>query len=69
MKPRAERDAFYVTVGANGPLADDVKYGRLPGRFDATDVRTVSLIADGPSRTALATWRKLLPAVAGRLSP
>jgi glutamate racemase len=66
-KSFAERDTFFVTVGRDGPLTDDVKYARLPGRFDATDVRTVPLAGDGASRSAIEVWRKLLPHVAGRL--
>jgi len=63
----ADRDAFYVTVGRDGPLSDEVKYGRLPGRFDTTDVRTVPLTSDAASRKSLDVWRKLLPHVAARL--
>ena len=63
----ADRDAFYITVGANGPLSDKVKYGRSPGRFDAVDVRHVPLVSDAASRSAIDVWRKLLPHVAERL--
>jgi glutamate racemase len=67
-KSLAERDVFFVTVGRDGPLADELKYGRLPGRFDATDVRTVPLAGDAASRTTIEVWRKLLPHVAERLN-
>lgn len=63
----AEGDAFFVTVGRDGPLADDVKYGRLPGRFDVVNVRTVPMTGDAASRSAVEVWRKLLPHVAARL--
>jgi len=63
----ADRDAFYVTVGREGPFADEIKYGRLPGRFDASDVRTVPMARDGASRSAVDLWRKLLPHVAERM--
>ncbi len=66
-KPVAEHDAFYITVGANGPLSDEVKYGRLPGDFNRVDVRYVPLAGDDASRSAIEVWRKLLPHVAERL--
>jgi glutamate racemase len=66
-KSLAECDAFYVTVGRDGPLPHEYKYGRKPGNFESSDVRTVSLAGDGPSRTALDLWRKLLPHVAERM--
>lgn len=66
-RPLAERDAFFVTVGRDGPLPDDVKYGRQPGRFDAADVRTVPMASDAASRSAIEVWRKLLTHAATRL--
>jgi glutamate racemase len=66
-KSVAERDAFFITVGANGPLSDEVKYGRTPGDFNRVDVRYVSLASDDASRSAIDVWRKLLPHVAERL--
>jgi hypothetical protein len=66
-KSLANDDAFYVTVGRDGPLSDERKYGRSPGRFDVVDVRTVPMSDDAASRSAVDVWRKLLPHVAGRL--
>jgi len=63
----ADRDAFFITVGANGPLSEEVKYGRSPGRFDAVDVRHVPIGSDAASRSSIDVWRKLLPHVAERL--
>jgi hypothetical protein len=68
-KSLAERDAFYVTVGREGPLSDERKYGREPGRFDVVEFRAVPMTGDGASRAAVEVWRKLLPAVAERLGP
>jgi glutamate racemase len=62
-----ESDAFFITVGRDGPLSDEYKYGRLPGRFDVVDVRTIPLSTDAASRSAVDVWRKLLPRVARRL--
>jgi glutamate racemase len=63
----AQSDSFFITVGARGPLADDYKYGRSPGKFEAADVRTIPISTDAASRSALDVWRKLLPHVAERL--
>jgi len=66
-KSIASRDTFYVTVGRDGPFTADYKYGRTPGRFDASDVRTVPMTGDGGSQSALDVWKKLLPHVAERM--
>jgi glutamate racemase len=63
----ADGDTFFITTGRNGPLSDDYKYGRSPGRFDSDDVRAIPISTDTASRSAVEVWRKLLPHVAERL--
>jgi glutamate racemase len=63
----ADRDGFFITVGRDGPLSDDYKYGRSPGRFDVDDVRVIPISTDATSRSAVEVWQKLLPHVAERL--
>jgi glutamate racemase len=63
----ADGDSFFITVGQNGPLSDEDKYGRSPGKFDVNDVRAVPLSTDAASSSAVNIWRKLLPHVAERL--
>lgn len=63
----ANRDEFFITVGRDGPLPDDYKYGRSPGKFETNDVRVVPLATDATSRSALDLWRKLLPNVGERM--
>ncbi len=69
VRPVASRDAFYVTVGRDGPLSNEVKFGRVPGRFDAQDCRTIAMSDDPEVCAALKPWAARLPHVARRLQP
>lgn len=67
VQPAADRDAFYITVGRDGLLSNEVKFGRSPGRFDVQDIRTIPMHDDPEARAALKPWATRLPHVAERL--